>query len=144
MGTVAVKWIESQLMTGVDSFGHPLVMGSWPEKEPEWAGLKPSDLLLLSVASCSTYDVVMILTKQRERLAGLEVTCTGEQEQKPPYAFTHIHLNYIVRGALDPKKVERAIRLSEEKYCSVINSLKPRVKFTSEFEVIDLSEPITR
>jgi putative redox protein len=113
-------------------------MGSWPEKEPEWAGLKPSDLLLLSVASCSAYDVVMILTKQREPLAGLEVTCTGEQEQKPPYAFTHIHLNYIVRGALDPKKVERAIRLSEEKYCSVINTLKPTVTFTSEFEVIDL------
>ena len=60
MGTVGVKWIESQLMTGVDSFGHPLVMGSWPEKEPEWAGLKPSDLLMLSAASCSCYDVVIM------------------------------------------------------------------------------------
>jgi putative redox protein len=124
-------------MTGVDSFGHPLVMGSWPEKEPEWAGLKPSDLLLLSAAACSAYDVVMILTKQREPLQGLEVTCTGEQETKPPYAFTHIHLNYVIRGALNPKKVERAIRLSEDKYCSVVNTLKPTVKITSEFEVID-------
>ncbi|MCI0528328.1 MAG: OsmC family protein [Nitrospira sp.] len=136
MGTVAVKWIESQLMTGVDSFGHPLVMGSWPEKRPEWAGLKPSDLLLLAAASCSVYDVVMILTKQREPLEGLEVICTGEQEQKPPYAFIAIHLNYIVKGSLNPKKVERAIRLSEEKYCSVINTLKPTVKITSEFEMI--------
>jgi len=65
MGTVAIQWSGSQLMIGVDSFGHPLVMGSWPERSPEWAGLKPSDLLLLSAAACSAYDVVMILGKQR-------------------------------------------------------------------------------
>ncbi len=137
MGTVAVKWIESQLMAGVDSFGHPLVMGSWPEKEPEWAGLKPSDLLLLAAASCSCYDVAMILAKQRAPLAGLEVTCTGEQESEPPYTFTSLHLRYTVKGPLKPKKVERAIRLSEDKYCSVINTLKPAVKVTSDFEIVE-------
>ncbi|MFQ5611514.1 MAG: OsmC family protein [Anaerolineae bacterium] len=137
MGTVAVKWIESQLMTGVDSFGHPLVMGSWPEKEPEWAGLKPSDLLLLSAASCSAYDVVMILTKQREPLQSLEVTCAGEQQDEPPYAFTRLHLHYTARGSLNPKKLERAIHLSEEKYCSVVNTLKPTVNITSSFELIE-------
>jgi putative redox protein len=136
MGTVSVKWIESQLMTGVDSFGHPLVMGSWPEKEPEWAGLKPSDLLLLSAASCSAYDVVMILTKQREPLEALEVSCTGKQQSEPPFAFTNIHLHYEFRGMLNPKKIERAIQLSEERYCSVINTLKPTVKITSDFVLI--------
>ena len=137
MGTVAVKWVDSQLMTGVDSFGHPLVMGSWPEKEPEWAGLKPSDLLLLAAASCSAYDIVMILTKQREPLAGLEVSCSGEQEPDPPYTFTRIHLHYTVKGPLNPKKVERAIRLSEERYCSVTNTLKPTVKITSDYELVE-------
>ena len=135
MGTVAVKWVESQLMTGVDSFGHPLVMGSWPEKSPEWAGLKPSDLLLLSAASCSAYDVVMILHRQREALDGLEVTCTGEQADEPPYRFVSMHLHYTLRGALNPKKVERAIQLSEEKYCSVVNTLKSVVQITSSFEI---------
>jgi len=136
MGTVAIKWIESQLMTGVDSFGHPLVMGSWPEKEPEWAGLKPSDLLLLSAASCSAYDVIMILTKQREPLESLEVACTGQQKPEPPYAFTKIHLHYSVKGAgLNPKKVERAIHLSEDKYCSVLNTLKGNVEISSDFEL---------
>ena len=124
-------------MTGVDSFGHPLVMGSWPEKEPEWAGLKPSDLLLLSAASCSAYDVVMILTKQRQPLEGLEVTCRGEQQAEAPYAFTHIHLHYRLKGPLDPKKVERAIRLSEDKYCSVINTLKATVEISSDYKLID-------
>ena len=138
MGTVAIKWIDSQLMVGVDSFGHPLIGGSWPEKEPEWAGLKPSDLLLLSAASCSCYDVVMILTKQREPLEGLEVTCSGEQASEAPYQFTSLHLHYIVKGkGLNPKKVERAIRLSEDKYCSVINTLKPTVEITSDFEIIE-------
>lgn len=137
MGTVAVKWIESQLMTGVDSFGHPLVMGSWPEKEPEWAGLKPSDLLLLSAAACSAYDVIMILGRQREPLAGLEVTCAGEQESEPPYTFTSIHLHYTLKGNLNPKKVERAIKLSEEKYCSVVNTLKDTVKITNDYEIIE-------
>ena len=137
MGTVALKWVESQLMTGVDSFGHPLVIGSWPEKEPEWAGLKPSDLLLLAAASCSAYDIIMILTKQREGLVGLEVSCSGEQQSEPPYRFTKIHLHYAVKGSINPRKVERAIRLSEEKYCSVTNTLKPAVEITSSYELVE-------
>jgi putative redox protein len=135
MSTVAVKWLESQLMLGVDSFGHPLTIGSWPEQKPEWAGLKPSDLLLLAAASCSAYDVVMILGKQREPLAGLEVTCAGTQLPDAPYTFTAIHLHYTARGEVSPEKLARAIALSEEKYCSVINTLKPVVAVTSDFEI---------
>lgn len=137
MGTVAVKWIESQLMTGVDSFGHPLVIGSSTEREPQWAGLKPSDLLMISAASCSAYDVIMILDRQREPLVGLEVTCHGEQESEPPYTFTKMHLHYTLKGDLNPKKVERAIQLSEEKYCSVINTLKNQVAITNDYEIIE-------
>ena len=107
MGTVAVKWVESLLMVGVDSFGHPVVTGSWPEKDPEWAGLKPSDLLMLSAASCSAYDVVMILTKQKEPLEGLEVTCAGEQEAEPPYKFTKMHFHYTVKGGQSQAKQSR-------------------------------------
>ncbi|MCB0212377.1 MAG: OsmC family protein [Anaerolineae bacterium] len=139
MGTVSVKWITSQLMTGVDSFGHPITIGSWPEKEPQWAGLKPSDLLMLAAASCTGYDVVMILTKQKEPLEDLEVICTGEQQSEPPYAFTTMHINYVFKGQLNPKKVERAIKLSEEKYCSVTNTLRKAVTITSSYEIIDES-----
>jgi putative redox protein len=137
IGTVAVKWIEARLMTGVDSGGHPLVMGRWPEQSPQWAGLKASDLLLLSAASCSTYDVVMILEKQRELPDSLEVYCTGEQADEPPYQFTSIHLHYKVKGSLSPKKLERAIQLSEDKYCSVVNTLKKAVPITSDYELVE-------
>ena len=125
------------LMTGADSNGRPLVIGWQRDKEPEWTGLKPSDLLLLAAASCASYDVVTILTKQREPLEGLEVTCTGEQESEPPYQFTSIHLHYAVQGSVKPKKVERAIALSEEKYCSVTNTLKATVKITTDFEIVE-------
>ena len=137
IGTVSVKCVESKLMIGADSFGHPLVIGSGQEREPQWAGLKPSDLLMLAAASCSSYDVIMILSKQKEPLEGLEVNCTGVQEEEPPYQFTSLHLHYIVRGPVNPKKVERAIKLSEEKYCSVTNTLKHGVKITHDFEVVD-------
>jgi putative redox protein len=141
MGTVAIKWSGSQLMVGVDSFGHPLVVGSWPERSPEWAGLKPSDLLLLSAAACSAYDVVLILEKQREPLADLEVTCEGAQLPDPPYTFTAIHLHYTVRGPVNAQKLERAISLSEEKYCSVVNTLKPVVKVTHSYELASDQTP---
>lgn len=135
MGTVALKWIDSELMLGTDSFGHPLVIGSWPEQTPEWAGLKPSDLLLLSAASCSAYDVVMILKKQHEPLVGLEVTCSGTQQPAPPYAFTALHLHYTARGSVNEQKLARAIALSEDKYCSVVNTLRPTVTITSDYEI---------
>lgn len=135
MGTVTLKWIESQLMVGADSFGRPLVIGWERNRQPEWTGMKPSDLLLLAAASCASYDVVSILTKQREPLTGLEVTCTGEQQAEPPYVFTSIHLHYVAKGAINPEKFTRAISLSEDKYCSVTNTLKQSVKITSDFEI---------
>jgi putative redox protein len=135
MGTVTLKWIESQLMVGADSFGRPLVIGWERDQQPEWTGLKPSDLLLLAAASCASYDIVSILTKQREPLAGLEVACTGEQRAEPPYNFTSIHLHYVARGPINPDKLMRAINLSEDKYCSVTNTLKASVKITSDFEI---------
>jgi putative redox protein len=70
-------------------------------------------------------------------LQGLEVLCTGDQEVKPPNRFTHIHLHYIVKGAVDRDKVARAIDLSQEKYCSVTNTLRSSVEITSDFEIID-------
>lgn len=135
-GTVYVKWIESKFMTGVDSRGNTVEMGRNLEREPPWSGLKPSDLLLLAAASCSTYDVLMILEKQREPVDGVEVICVGEQEKEPPYKFVSIHLHYKIKGELKPEKVERAIKLSEEKYCSVTNTLKQAVPITSDFELI--------
>jgi putative redox protein len=136
MGTITLRWVEDHLMVASDSNGHSIVIGKSPEPQHDWAGVKPSDLLLMAVASCSTYDVVDILTKQREPFLNLKVLCSGEQSPDPPYAFLKIHLHYLVYGKVNPKKLEKAIHLSEEKYCSVISALRPGVPIISDFEII--------
>lgn len=143
MGTVTLRWVESSLMVGSDSNGHSVVVGKSPDPEFTWSGIKPSDFLLLAVVSCSAYDIVDILTKQREPLTGFKATCSGDQQPEAPYTFTRIHIHYIVQGAVNPDKLERAIRLSEDKYCSVISTLRPGVPITSDFEILPaVQQPI--
>lgn len=143
MSNIAVKWTGqgSQMFVGRDSFGHVVVSGSWPQEEDEswqeWKGLKPSDLLLLSLASCSAYDVVMILGRQRQQLTNLYITADGQQASEPPYQFTEIHQHYVVEGIdLDHKKVERAIQLSEERYCSVAATVRGVASLSHSFEIV--------
>jgi putative redox protein len=136
-GRVTIKWVDSRMMVGVDSKGHSMTVGFGRHREPEWQGAKPSDLLLLAAASCPAYDVVTILEKQREPIEGLEIICTGEQESEPPYTFTSIHLHYIIVGQVSAQKAKKAIELSEEKYCSVLSTLKPVLEITSDFRIVD-------
>lgn len=142
MSNVALKWTgeDSQMFIGRDSFGHVLLAGSWPQDSndewQEWKAIKPSDLLLLSLASCSAYDVVMILKRQRQPLGNLYVSVDGTQASDPPYQFTDIHLHYTAEGdGLDSAKVERAIKLSEEKYCSVAATVRGVAKLTNSYEI---------
>lgn len=136
MSTITVKWVDSKLMLGVDSRGVPIVVSSMPERVPKWLGLKPSDLLLISAASCSMYDVIGILQKQRMNVVDLEVVCDGVQLEEPPYKFTHIHLKYIVKGNITAEKLERAINLSQDKYCSVLATIRPGVEISHEYEIV--------
>ena len=135
MGTVTIRAVEGTMMVGTDSRGHSVVIGRSPEDRSVFVGVKASDLLLLSAAACSAYDVVEILSKQRQPMRDLKVFCTGEQQSDPPYTFTSIHLHYIAYGDVDPEKLAKAISLSEDKYCSVINTLRPGVPITSDYEV---------
>jgi putative redox protein len=141
MGQIALKWTgeDSHLFVGRDSRGGTVVAGTWPRTEEQggdWRGAKPSDLLVISLAACSSYDVVDILQKQRQGLTGLYVTADAEQAPEPPWAFTHIHLHYVATGRdLDSAKVERAIRLSQDKYCSVAATIRGVAEITFDFEV---------
>jgi putative redox protein len=134
--SVNLKWIDATFMLGVDSRGRPVAIGSKTDGESEWLGLKASDLLLLSAAACSTYDVVTILNKQREAFTFVEVKCTGEQNTEPPYAFVAIHLHYVIKGLVNPERVGKAIQLSEEKYCSVLATLRHGIQVTSDYEIL--------
>ena len=136
MGIVTLRWVAGTLMVGSDSNGHSVVIGRNPDNKSQMIGMKASDLLLVAAAACSAYDVVEILSKQREPLQDLVVNCQGDQQNDPPYLFTKIHLHYVFKGSLNPMRVEKAIQLSEDKYCSVINTLRPGVPITSDYEIL--------
>jgi putative redox protein len=133
MGTATVKWIQGKQFIGVDSTHHSVVL-STPD---EGIGIKPSDLLLIAVASCSAVDVVEILAKKRMPLTHLEISSSGEQDQDPPWTFRKIHMHYKIGGKnLTEKDVAQAIRLSEEKYCSVAATVRATAEIITDFELL--------
>ena len=133
MGTAIVKWIDGKKFIGIDSTHHSVVL-STPD---EGVGIKPSELLLIAVASCSAVDVVEILEKKRMPLNYLEISSSGEQDQDPPWTFRKIYLHYRISGKnLTEKAVSQAIQLSEEKYCSVAATIRPTAQIITDFEII--------
>lgn len=133
MGTATVKWIGGKQFIGIDSTCHSVVL-STPD---EGIGIKPSELLLIAIASCSAVDVVEILTKKRMPLSYLEISSSGEQETDAPWAFRKIHLHFRLAGKdLTEKAVEQAIHLSEGKYCSVAATIRPTAEVTTDFEIL--------
>ena len=137
MGTATVKWISGKQFIGIDSTQHSVLL-STPD---EGVGMKPSDLLLIAIASCTAVDVVEILSKKRMSLDHLEISCTAEQDPNPPWAFRKIHLRFIVGGEnLTEKAVAQAIQLSEEKYCSVAATIRPTAEITTAFEIQETLE----
>ena len=134
MGTATVKWIEGKQFIGIDSTNHSVVL-STPK---EGIGIKPSDLLLIAVASCSAVDVVEILEKKRMTLTHLEISSSGEQDQDPPWTFRKIHMHYKIGGKnLTEKAVAQAIQLSEEKYCSVAATIRGTAEIITDFEILE-------
>lgn len=137
MGQVNVTWVQNKTFIGTDSTNHSVVISA---KEDN-VGCKPSELLLMALASCTGYDVVNILEKRRVHLTDVRVTVTGEQDAEPPWTFRKIHVHYVVAGSnLKRDDVEKAIRLSEEKYCSVSATLRQSVEITYDFEVLDAGQ----
>jgi len=135
MSEVTVRWLEAQRFVGVDSTQHDIVIGG--SDEDGRIGVKPSDLLLLALGSCTAYDVVGILDKKRQKLTGLEVRISGPQLPDAPWTFTACHLHFIVKGhSLSGKAVEDAIHLADEKYCSVAATLRLGIPVTTDYELV--------
>ena len=133
MGVVTIRWTGEDLtFLGATGHGEPILTGN----DPDGPGAKASDLLPLSLAACTAYDVVVILRKQRQDLQGLEVRVTSGQDADPPWTFRAIHMHFRVRGTVDDRKLARAIELSESKYCSVAATLRSVVRLSHSHEVV--------
>ena len=137
MSDVKVTWVEKQQFVGTDSGRHSIVMSA--HNEENTTGSKPSDLLLLAVGGCASVDLVDILRKQRQKVHGVQAIVSGEQNKEAPWAFTKIHVEFIVRGqALSAAAVERAIDLSINSYCSVAATIRPAAPITTSYKLVEM------
>jgi putative redox protein len=114
-----VKLVDGMMFVGESGSGHAVVMDGAPEYGGRNLGIRPMEMLLIGLGGCTAFDVVQILRKGREQVSDCEVEVIAERAETDPKVFTKIHLEYHVAGKdLAPAKVERAIQLSKEKYCS--------------------------
>ena len=99
--------------------------------------MKPSELLLVALGSCTAVDVVEILAKKRSTLISLEIQVTAEQDADPPWTFRKFHIQYLLKGkGLTEKAVAQAIQLSEEKCCCVAATIRATAPITTGFEIL--------
>ena len=130
------KLIEGMAFMGEAGSGHALVMDGSPEYGGRNLGFRPMELILLGVAGCTAFDVVNILRRGREDVADCVVEVAGERAAEDPKVFTKVHLIYRVKGrSLSPAKVERAIKLSKEKYCSASIMVARTAEMTFEYHI---------
>lgn len=135
MAKTTITWVQKLQFVGTDSTKHSIVISA-PD-DVNGVGMKPSELLLVSLGSCTAYDVVNILQKKRRQIVHLRVEVEAEQQSTAPWPFTHMHLHYVVAGdGISERDVARAIQLSHEKYCSVSATLRQAVELTHDYEVI--------
>lgn len=133
-----VKWVEQVAFAVESGSGHAVVIDGAPEAGGRNLGMRPMELVLAGAAACTAFDVVWILKRARQPIADCVVDAEAERAPEEPKIFTRIHLVYSVAGrGLDPKQVERAVKLSKEKYCSATIMLAPSVEISYEVRIVD-------
>ena len=135
-----VRWTGLSGMTFLaeTGSGHVVAMDGAPDGGGRNLGPRPMELVLAGTGGCTAYDVVLILRKSRQDIRACEVKLTSERAEEDPKIFTRINFHFIVRGRnLKPNLVERAIKLSHEKYCSASIMLEKTAAMTHTFEIVD-------
>ncbi len=135
---ISVNWVDGMLMVGKSDSGHTITMDGPPEIGGDNLGVRPMEMLLLGVAGCTMIDVVTTLKKMRQDLSYFQTKISAERANDHPKVFTDIHIQFVIKGKdLDSKKVEKAITLSAEKYCSASIMLGKTANITHDFEIIE-------
>ncbi|MGD9500352.1 MAG: OsmC family protein, partial [Halothiobacillus sp.] len=132
-----VKWVEGMAFMAESDSGHGIMLDGSPEIGGRNLGARPMEMVLMGLGGCTAIDVMVILGKQRQPVEDCWIELDAERaDVAAPKVFTKIHVHYVVKGSgLDPKQVERAVKLSAEKYCSVSAMLKNSVDITYDFEI---------
>ena len=132
-----VKWVEQVSFLGETESSHAVLMDGSPEAGGRNLGPRPMEMLLLGTGGCTSFDVISILKKSRQAVSDCYVELEAERAETDPRVFTKIHMHFVVTGKdIKPEAVEKAIKLSAEKYCSASIMLGATVAITHDFEVI--------
>jgi putative redox protein len=136
---ISIDWKGELGFEGRNSTGGTVQIG----KVEDRPGVSPMELLLMGLAGCAGMDIVSILTKKRQALKDFQVQVRGKRAVEHPKIFTEIEVTYLLWGdALDPKGVERAIQLSEEKYCSASAMLGAVAKISSTYRILSTDKQL--
>jgi putative redox protein len=135
-----IKWVEGVRFVAETGSGHALIVDGAAEAGGRNLGPRPMELVLAGTAACTAFDVVWILRKARQPVSDCVVEAEAERAEADPKVFTRIHLKYRVAGkGLNPAQVERAVKLSKEKYCSATLMLARTAEITFEIALDDLA-----
>jgi len=118
-----VRLVEDLTFVAETASGHGLVIDTSRDQGGRGLGPSPMELVLAGAAACTAFDIAIILRKMRQPIEGLEVIAEAKRRDEPPRTFTDIHLEYIVKGPVDERRVEQAVKLSIDTWCSAINNL---------------------
>ena len=132
-----VKWVEQVSFLGETESSHAVLMDGSPAAGGRNLGPRPMEMLLLGAGGCTSFDVMSILKKSRQAVPACYVELDAERAETDPKVFTKIHMHFVVTGKdIKPEAVEKAIKLSAEKYCSASIMLGATAAITHDFEVI--------
>ncbi len=133
-----IKWVQDVMFVGESGSGHSVVMDGAADAGGRNLGVRPMEMLLLGLGGCSAFDVMSMLKRGREAVTDCVVTLEAERATTDPKVFTRINMHYLVTGrALDRHKVERAVNLSAEKYCSASAMLSQTAQITHSIELVE-------
>ena len=133
---VRIKWVEGVSFVGESETGHAVVLDGAPENGGRNIGMRPMEMLLIGMGACTSFDVVTILKKARQPIVDCVAEISAERANEVPKVFTKIHVHFVVTGdGLSETQVERAVKLSAEKYCSASIMLSKSVEITHDFEI---------
>ncbi len=134
-----IKWTGKASFEGRSESGHAVIMDGSPEIGGENRGPRPMEMLLLGLGGCTSIDVMLILGKGRQDVTDCVAHIEAERASTEPKVFTKIHVHFVVSGRqLDPKRVEKALQLSAEKYCSASIMLGKTAVITHDFEIVEV------
>jgi putative redox protein len=134
-----VKLAEGMTFVAESGSGHAVVVDANPDIGGRDLGPRPMELVLMGTASCSAVDVVLILRRSRQAITDCIVEIEGERASEDPKVFTKIHFHFVVTGkGLAESHVERAIRLSKEKYCSATAMMAKTAQITTDYEILEV------